>query len=137
MPAKHIPVRAVCVLSQDPPADAHAEQPHARRADDLTLVTMRKPGEQLTWDNQTFKGVPDYSWVPQCVALHPCLGKAPSVRQHVIGITLHSRSLVSVQCSHCWSPALCAGMGFELPTIQSNPCLLLIDARHSTLAGCT
>ena len=41
----------------------------ARRPDDLTLVTMRKPGEPLTWDNQTFKAIPEYSWVPQCV---PC-----------------------------------------------------------------
>ena len=38
-----------------------------RRADDLTLVTMRKPGEQLTWDNQSFKKIPEYSGVPQCV----------------------------------------------------------------------
>ena len=41
---------------------------HRLRHDDLTLVTMRKPGELLTWDDVNFKPVPDYNDVPQCAA---------------------------------------------------------------------
>ncbi len=48
-----------------------------RRADDLTLVTMRKPGDQLTWDNESFKTVPEYSGVPQCVLACPLLTQTP------------------------------------------------------------
>ena len=40
------------------------------RADDLTLVAMRKPGAKLTWDDVHWKGGPDYHNVPQCVFTH-------------------------------------------------------------------
>ena len=41
-----------------------------RRPNDLTLVTMRKPGEQFTWDGVNFKSVPEYGRIPQCVTMH-------------------------------------------------------------------
>ena len=41
----------------------------SRRADDLTLVAMRKPGAQLTWDDVNWKDGPDYHMVPQCALL--------------------------------------------------------------------
>ncbi len=40
---------------------------HLCRADDLTLVAMRKPGARFTWDDVHWKEGPDYHNVPQCV----------------------------------------------------------------------
>ena len=37
------------------------------RADDLTLVAMRKPGAKFTWDDVHWKDGPDYHNVPQYV----------------------------------------------------------------------
>ncbi len=52
------------------------------RADDLTLVAMRKPGARFTWDDVHWKEGPDYHNVPQCVAAPKPHAVPPSPHTH-------------------------------------------------------
>ena len=56
------------------------------RADDLTLVAMRKPGARFTWDDVHWKEGPDYHNVPQYVLSPRLHSSASSPHIHALEI---------------------------------------------------